>query len=118
MRGNLPPMPSLIQGRLYKVRARAAERMADDYSYSLWDGTTGFVGLRTKFNSRYIDTELHYDASDSFGTVSEAYDTGIDCPLVAGWTAEQWVEAWGCVPLFDWLDEHAIKLGGMGRQAR
>lgn len=70
---NLPDIKDCIQGRVYKIRCR-------NLAYGVWNGRDGFIGIRQKFNSRFLFTELHWDASQTFGTVREAIDTGIDVP--------------------------------------
>jgi hypothetical protein len=68
----LPKMEDLVVGRVYKLKLR-------DSSYGIWDGESGFIGIRLKFHSRFLDTELHWDCPD-YGTVEDAVDTGIDAP--------------------------------------
>lgn len=68
---NLPEMKDLIKGRIYKIRCR-------NLSYGIWDGKEGFMGIRTKFGNEFLFTELHWDASESFGTVMDAKDINID----------------------------------------
>jgi hypothetical protein len=70
---NLPTMDKLIKGRAYRIRCR-------NLSFGVWDGVSGFIGIRTKFGSRYLFTELHWDADRSFGTVRMATDLGIGLP--------------------------------------
>ena len=49
-------------GYLYKIHARNA-------SYGIWvERHGGFLIRRTKFNDVYTFIELHWDASDDFGT--------------------------------------------------
>lgn len=68
----LPPMHRLITGRVYKLESR-------NLSYGMWDGVNGFIGIRLKFHSRFLDTEFHWDVED-YGTVEDAVDIGIDVP--------------------------------------
>lgn len=35
----------------------------------VWDGTNGFIGIREKFDSRFLFTEYHWDLSQHHGTV-------------------------------------------------
>jgi hypothetical protein len=71
-RPTLLPMHLLVPGRVYKLESR-------NLSYGVWDGKSGFIGIRLKFHSRFLDTELHWDCPD-YGTVEDAVDTGIDAP--------------------------------------
>ena len=67
------PIPDCIKGRVYKLHCR-------NLQYGVYDGKNGFIGIRTKFGSRYLFTELHLDADESFGTVKAMEDTGTDVP--------------------------------------
>lgn len=73
----LPPIEKLIKNRVYKIQSR-------NLSYGVWNWNgfepNSFTGIRTKFNDRFLDCEIHYDADDHFGTVTDAVDTGIDVP--------------------------------------
>lgn len=70
---NLPKMEDCIARRLYKIDCR-------NLSYGVWNGKDGFIGIRTKFNQKYLFTEYHWDTGEPYGTVFEAIDTGIDVP--------------------------------------
>ena len=68
---NLPKPEDLITGRVYRLDCR-------NLSYGAWNGKDGFIGIRTKFNDRFLDTEFHWDCDPYHGTVSNAEDTGIN----------------------------------------
>ena len=70
----LPKIDECIKGRIYKIRCR-------NFSFGVCNGTDGFIGIRTKFNSRFLFTEYHWDTGAPYGTVAEAIDTGVDIPL-------------------------------------
>jgi len=73
MRGkSLPLMENCVKGRVYKLRCR-------NLSIGVWNGKSGFIGIRTKFYDRYLFTEYHYDTG-MHGTVMDAEDIGIDVP--------------------------------------
>ena len=59
--------------RVYKLHSR-------NLSFGVFDGDTGFIGIRTKFGSRFLDTEYHWDTGSPFGTAHPEEDTGIDVP--------------------------------------
>lgn len=59
-------------GRVYKIRSR-------NLQYGVFDGDRGFIGIREKFESRYLFKEYLADGGD-FGTVTVESDTGIDVP--------------------------------------
>ena len=69
----LIPLKDCVKGRVYKLNCR-------NLSHGVYDGECEFIGIRTKFGSRYLFGELHQDASDFFGTVAGMVDTGINVP--------------------------------------
>ena len=44
------------------------------------EATKGFLGIRTKFNNRYVFEEYHRDTGSPYGTVAPQEDLGIVCP--------------------------------------
>lgn len=72
----LPSPEQLIKGRVYKLECR-------NLSFGVWDGVSGFIGVRTKFGSQFLDTEDHWNINQ--GTVRGAEDTGIDIPSEVPW---------------------------------
>lgn len=69
----LIPIKDCIKRRVYKLDCR-------NLSHGVYNGDCEFIGIRTKFGSRFLFAEVHYDASDMFGTVRRMEDTGIDVP--------------------------------------
>jgi len=67
------PLEQCIKGRVYRLHCR-------NLSHGVYDGANGFIGIRTKFGSRFLFTEIHWDADQHFGTVSGMEDTGLDVP--------------------------------------
>ena len=59
--------------RVYKLHSR-------NLLFGVFDGDTGFIGIRTKCGSRFLDTEYHWDTGPPFGTARPEMDTGIDIP--------------------------------------
>ena len=91
---NLPVMDQLIKGRIYKIECR-------NLACGVWNGVNGFTGIRTKFGSRFLFTEYHWDYSEHIGTVYNAEDTGVDIPNdldlkedlgVKDQTTDKWLE--------------------------
>lgn len=72
-RGDIPNVEDCIKGRVYKLHCR-------NLKYGVWNGASGFIGIRTKFLSRFLATESHWDVCEHYGTVREAIDTGVDIP--------------------------------------
>ena len=54
-------LEQLQRGTVYRLRSRNLE-------CGVWNGKDGFVGIRTKFGGRFLDVEIHWDLSDTFGT--------------------------------------------------
>ncbi len=69
----LPALSKCIRGRVYRLQSR-------NLAVGVFNGTSGFIGIRTKFGNRYLATEYHWDTGAPFGTVSEAVDMEIDVP--------------------------------------
>lgn len=61
-----------IPRRVYKIQSR-------NLSFGIYDGDSGFIGIRTKFCNRYLFTEYHWD-NENFATVKPIKDLGIDLP--------------------------------------
>ena len=59
--------------RVYRLLSR-------NLLFGVFDGHTRFIGIRTKFGRRFLDTEDHWDVGPPFGTARPEGDTGIDCP--------------------------------------
>jgi hypothetical protein len=105
-----PPPPKRIpleeckHGSLYRLSSR-------NLGFGVFvEATKGFVGIRTKFDHRYLFTEFHWDTGEPFGTVlPQEYLE--DCPLDdlrEGWLGEN-EKGEQCylsnTALFEWLDE-------------
>lgn len=56
------PLVECIKGFLYKIHSR-------NLSFGVYDGNKGFIGIREKFNDRYLFTEYHHDTGAPYGTV-------------------------------------------------
>jgi len=67
------PLEDCVKGRLYRFASR-------NFNLGVFDGDKGFIGIREKFGSRYLSTELHWHADENFGTVWDIHDLGIDLP--------------------------------------
>ncbi len=71
---NYIPKDKCIGRRLYRIRSR-------NLAFGVFrpDGA-GFLGIRTKFGSRYVFEEYHWDNGPPYGTVRPLEDLGIDLP--------------------------------------
>jgi hypothetical protein len=50
------------RGFLYKIHSR-------NLRLGVYDGEEGFIGIRTKFNQKYLFTEMHWQTGPPYGTV-------------------------------------------------
>lgn len=66
---NAIPLSECLKGRVYRLHSRNLE-------LGVFDGETGFIGIRTKFDSRYLFSEYHYDTGPPHGTASPLEDLG------------------------------------------
>jgi hypothetical protein len=62
-----------VKGHVYKIRSR-------NLRIGVFNGTTGFIGIRTKWGSRYLFTEYHWDTGPPYGTVHPLEDMGVVVP--------------------------------------
>jgi hypothetical protein len=69
----MTPIKDCVAGRVYKIRCR-------NLRYGVYDGEDGFIGIRTKFGSRYLFTEYYCNPEAPLGTVRNQEDTGINVP--------------------------------------
>ncbi len=60
---NYIKLPDCEHGAVYKIHSR-------NLSYGVFNkDANGFIGIRSKFGSRYLFTEYHWDTGEPFGTV-------------------------------------------------
>ena len=71
MKKNRVPMDKCVKNRLYKLCCR-------NLGYGVYNGDSGFVGLREKFDNVYLFTEYHWDIGAPYGTVEGVLDLGVD----------------------------------------
>jgi len=68
------PLPYLSlgqcrRGHAYRVHSR-------NLAVGVFDGGTGFIGIREKLGARYLFREYHWDQGPPFGTVRPVADLG------------------------------------------
>jgi hypothetical protein len=68
-------LEQLQRGRVYRLQSRNLE-------CGVWNGKDGFVGIRTKFGGRFLDMEIHWDLSETFGTYLPSLNTP-GSPIIA-----------------------------------
>lgn len=57
------PLAECVEGDIYILRSR-------NLVLGVFDGKTGFIGIREKFGHRYLFTEYHHDTGTPHGTAS------------------------------------------------
>jgi hypothetical protein len=62
-------LEQLQRGRVYRLQSRNLE-------CGVWNGKDGFIGIRTKFGLRFLDMEIHWDLSKTFGTAQALEELG------------------------------------------
>ncbi len=88
------PIELCKHGFLYKIYSR-------NLDCGVYDETTkGFVGIRTKFGSRYLFTEYHWDTGAPFGTVQPIKEIK-ECVIKD-------LNDWKNPELFEWLMSEGV----------
>ncbi len=67
------PIQDCQKGRVYKLLSR-------NLQVGVYDGSEGFIGIRTKFGHRFLFTEYHWDQGPPHGTVAGVEDMGMRVP--------------------------------------
>ena len=63
------PLTACVAGHAYRLASR-------NLAAGVFDGATGFIGIRSKFGSRYLFREYHIDTGAPFGTARPLADLG------------------------------------------
>lgn len=72
------PLAACLRGHAYRLHSR-------NLAAGVFDGKTGFLGIREKMGRRYIFCEYHWDTGAPFGTAQPLADLGTipaDIPIV------------------------------------
>lgn len=67
------PLTECVKGRAYRIQSR-------NLIVGVWNGRDGFVGIREKFDSKFLFTEYHSGTGSPLGTASPWKDLGA-CPV-------------------------------------
>jgi hypothetical protein len=70
---NFIPLKDCVKGRVYRLHAR-------NLHIGVFDGRDGFIGIRTKFDDRFLDTEYSGERGAYFATALAVEDLGVDVP--------------------------------------
>ncbi len=63
------PLSEMIYGHLYRLRSR-------NLACGVYDGNQGFIGIREKLGSIFLDRESHWDQGAPYGTAHPQEDLG------------------------------------------
>lgn len=99
---------NLTEGHLYRIHSR-------NLPYGVYDGRSGFIGIREKFGGLFLFTEYDYDDGPPFGTVIVKEDLGPIPPgieLVEGRLNEDKKQWDSNKPLYDFLASAEAQYGG------
>ena len=66
---NCLPLAACVTGHVYRLHSR-------NLTLGVFNGQTGFLGLREKFGQRYLFCEYHQETGAPFGTVRPLEDLG------------------------------------------
>jgi hypothetical protein len=59
----------LQKGKVYRLQSR-------NLSCGVWDGEKGFIGIRRKFGSCFLEREIHWDLDENHGTAKAMDELG------------------------------------------
>lgn len=68
-RGTWVPIEECERGHVYRLRSR-------NLAVGVFDGDTGFIGIRDKLGRRYLFCEFHWDTGAPYGTAQPLADLG------------------------------------------
>lgn len=99
-------LEQLQRGRVYRLQSRNLECGA-------WNGKDGFVGIRTKFGGRFLDMEIHWDLSETFGTAQASEPLG-DIPKSISLDISLGTKCGNCHKPVNYVRRHAEQKGTSG----
>ncbi len=68
------PLEELVNGTVYELVSR-------NLAVGVWvEKRLGFIGIREKFNSRYLFMEFEYNTNGRYGSAMATKDTGVAVP--------------------------------------
>lgn len=70
---NFIPLKDCVKGRVYRLHSR-------NLRIGVFDGCDGFIGIRTKFDDRFLDTEYSGERGSYFATAAAVEDLDVDVP--------------------------------------
>lgn len=99
-------LEQLQRGRVYRLQSRNLE-------CGVWNGKNGFIGIRTKFGLRFLDMEIHWGLSKTFGTAQALESLGtisesISLDISLG------TECGNCHKPVNYVKRHAEQKGASG----
>jgi hypothetical protein len=64
------PQEEMVERGVYTLKSR-------NLVVGVWNGASGFIGIRLKFRSEYLFTEYHYDQGAPYGTAKPQVLLGV-----------------------------------------
>lgn len=100
------PLTECVKRRTYRLKSR-------NLAFGVFDGETGFLGIREKFGHRYVFTEYHWDTGAPHGTVEPLEDLCVELPETV-LLAEHMPGSWDAVTNRPILFDAPVYQGGRG----
>ena len=75
----LPGLSELVTGMIkleQLQRARVYRLQSRNLTCGVWNGEDGFIGIRTKFGLRFLEMDIHWGLSKTFGTAQALEELG------------------------------------------
>jgi hypothetical protein len=92
-------LEQLQRGRVYRLQSRNLE-------CGVWNGKNAFIGIRTKFGLRFLDMEIHWGLSKTFGT-AQALETMGTIPESISLNISLGTECGNCHKSLNYVKHHA-----------
>ena len=96
----------LQRGTVYRLQSR-------NLACGVWNGKDGFIGIRTKFGGRFLDMEIHWDLSKTFGTAQALEELGT-IPESISLNISLGTECGNCHKSLNYVKHHAEQKGASG----
>jgi hypothetical protein len=99
-------LEQLQRGRVYRLQSRNLE-------CGVWNGKDAFIGIRTKFGLRFLDMEIHWGLSKTFGTAQALESLGTISESIS-LDSSLGTECGNCHKLVNYVKRHTEHQGASG----
>jgi hypothetical protein len=99
-------LEQLQRGRVYCLQSRNLES-------GVWNGKDAFIGIRTKFGLRFLNMEIHWGLSKTFGT-AQALETMGTIPESISLDISLGTGCGNCHKPVNYVKRHAEQKGASG----